>query len=87
MEKGLFSRLQSYFRASFGGRYVEYLVKETIEEQAKLATLLFGVNRSDTLHAEYRFRINGQTRIADLAFLEAKTEHPTCLVEIKYDDH
>lgn len=87
MEKGLLSRLQSYFSASFGGRYVEYLIKESIEEQPTLATLLLGVNRSDTLQVEYRFRINGHTRIADLAFFDAETEQPTCLVEIKYDDH
>ncbi len=87
MGKGLLSRLQSYFSASFGGRYVEYLIKETIEEQPKLAALLFGVKRSDTLQIEYRFRIDSQTRIADLAFFDAETERPTCLLEIKYDDH
>ena len=87
MGKGLFCRLQSYFSSSFGGRYVEYLIKEAIEEQPKLAALLFGVNRFDTLEVEYRFRIGGRTRIADLAFLDAETERPTCLVEIKYDDH
>jgi len=48
--------LQRYFSASFGGRYVECLIKETIEEQPKLATLLFGVKHSDTLQVEYRFR-------------------------------
>ncbi len=87
MGKSLFSRLQSYFDASFGGRYVEFLIKETIEEQPKLATLLFGVERSDTLRVEHPFRIDGQTRIADLTFFDEKTERPTCLVEIKYDDH
>lgn len=79
--------MQSYFSASFGGRYVEYLIKETIEEQPKLATLLFGVKRFDTLQVEYRFQVGSQTRIADLAFFYAETERPTCLVEIKYDDH
>ncbi len=80
MEKGLLSRLQSYFSGSFGGRYVEYLIKETIEEQPKLATLLFGVKRSNTLQVEYRFRVGSQTRIADLAFFDAETERLTCLV-------
>ena len=79
--------MQSYFSQSFGGRYVEYLIKETIEEQPKLATLLFGVKRSDTLEVECRFQIEGQTRIADLAFFDPETERLTCLVEIKYDDH
>ncbi len=87
MEKGLFSRLQSYFSASFGGRYVEYLIKETVEEQPRLAALLFGVNRSDKLQVEYRFQIGNRTRIADLAFFDAEKRFPTCLIEIKYDDH
>jgi len=87
MEKGLLSRLQSYFSASFGGRYVEYLLKETIEEQPRLAARLFGVRRFDELQVEYRFRTDGRTRIADLAFVDAQAKQPTCLVEIKYDDH
>lgn len=87
MEKGLLSKLQSYFKTSFGGRYVEYLIKETIEEQPKLAKLLFDVKRPNTLQVEYRFRIDGRTRIADLAFFDVETERPTCLIEIKYDDH
>lgn len=87
MEQGLFSRLQNYFDASYGGRYVEHLIKESIAEQPNVATLLFGVRRSDRLQVEYPFKVSGRTRIADLAFLDAETEQPTCLVEIKYDDH
>ncbi len=87
MEQGLLSRLQSYFNASFGGRYVEYIIKEAVEEQPKLAKLLFGVKHSDTLEVEYRFQAASQTRIADLAFIDAETKRPTCLIEIKYDDH
>lgn len=87
MEQGLLSRLQGYFSTSYGGRYAEYVVKEVIEEQPKLATVLFGVRRCDVLEVEYRFRVAGQVRIADPAFLDAQTERPTCLVEIKYEDH
>ncbi len=87
METGLLARLQSYFSTSFGGRYVEYVVKEMIAEQPRLATLLFGAKRSDTVQAEYRFEIGNRTRIADLVFLDPETELPTHVVEIKYDDH
>jgi hypothetical protein len=87
MENGLLSRLQSYFSASFGGRYVEHILKETIEEQPKLAARLFGANQSDVLRVEHRFQIGANYRIADLAFLDSATERPICLIEIKYDDH
>jgi hypothetical protein len=87
VEHGLFSRLQSYFHATYGGRYVEYLIKASVDERPKLATVLFGVKASETLHVEYRFKVGAQKRIADLAFVDARTERPTCLIEIKYDDH
>ena len=87
MEQGLLSRLQSYFSSSYGGRYVEHIIKEMLDEQPRLKPLLFGQDRSSQVRAEFRFEIGGKTRVADLAFLDAATERPTCLVEIKYDDH
>ncbi|CAN0499445.1 unnamed protein product, partial [Phaeothamnion confervicola] len=83
----LFSRLQSYFDASFGGRYVACLIKESIEENPKLAKVLFNVSPSDILQLEFPFKVAGKNRIADLAFLNPETHEPTCLVELKYDDH
>lgn len=86
MEEGLFSRLQSYFSASYGGRFVECLIKESVEEQPKLSTLLFGVKASDRPSLEYHFKVGKRSRRADLAFLDAATLEPTCLIELKYDD-
>jgi hypothetical protein len=86
-DQGLFSRLQSYFASSFGGRYVEHLVKETVEERPKLAQQVFGVPRFGGVQVEYRFRINGATRIADLVLFDRESQKPSCLIEIKYDDH
>ncbi len=82
-QKGLFSRLQTYFKASFGGRYFEHLIKETISEQPKLALHLFGIK--DCAHVEVEHRFNGPKRSADLAFLD-KERQLVCLVEIKYED-
>lgn len=86
-EQGLFSRLQGYFSSSFGGRYVEHLIKETIRERPQLAQRLFGISGLSRIEVEHRFQVNGATRVADMAFFSEETGHPVCLVEIKYDDH
>lgn len=88
----LFTRLQSYFRESFGGRYFETIIKElAIDDPAIIDTIFsryrFFKPEKHTVQTEYPFRISGRDRFADIAIIDRETERPVGLIEVKYDDH
>lgn len=85
--KSFFSRLQSKFDASYGGRYVELILQELSREDELVARILGRTTKRCYLETEYTFKVNGRNRIADIAILTEDDHQLIALVEIKYDDH
>lgn len=91
-----FSRIQSQFDTTHGGRYVAMILGELILEDKNTARVLFDDGRiaKCTADPEWSFVAqNGNMRRADLAIFSGGKHSdqdfakPTGLVEIKYDDH
>jgi hypothetical protein len=82
-----FSQIQSYFDASYGGRYVETILSTIGERDPRLARGLTGQKGKYSYQTEFRFPGRDFVRIADLALIDLENELPRYLIEIKYDDH
>lgn len=83
-----FSRIQSKFSASFGGRYVETIIKEISINESEITRVLFPkIRTKGYIETEYRFSVNDKVKIADIALFSIDTDNLLALAEIKYDDH
>lgn len=85
--KSFFSRLQSKFDASYGGRYVEIILQELSKEDNLITRILGKSTKRCYLETEYCFTVNSKKRIADIAIFTEDEHQLIALVEIKYDDH
>jgi hypothetical protein len=92
------SRIQSHFKAKYGGRFVGAILEEMLIEEPKLAEYLFPnfglAKKLQTQTCEilvdcYNFESGSRKRRADLALVSTdKTEiKALALLEIKYEDH
>ena len=86
--RSFFTRIQNKFSSSFGGRYVETILKEISKNDTFIIKHLFPtVKEEGILELEYNFISNGNDRIADIALISTTTGKLLALAEIKYDDH
>jgi hypothetical protein len=93
MKKSFFSRFKDKLNKDYGGRFVSLLLKEIMNEEPKVASVVFPslkkytvIGTSFDIQEEYRFpgRMHKTERRADLAILNHKT--PIALLEVKYED-
>jgi hypothetical protein len=90
--KSFFSRLQNKFSASFGGRYIEHIIKEISINDKIIIEALFPKIKKDisnelwiSSHVEIEHAFDD--RIADIALISNDNGSILALAEIKYDDH
>lgn len=82
-----FTRIQNKFDASYGGRYIETILKEISIEDERISKFLSKTKERCRITTEHRFFVNGKERIADIAIESVESNEIAGLVEIKYDDH
>jgi hypothetical protein len=86
--KSFFTRIQGKFSASFGGRYVETILKEiSINENQITKNLFPRIKERGYLETEFSFNIDGRDRIADIVMISEENGRPLAFAELKYDDH
>ena len=86
--RSFFTRIQNKFSASYGGRYIETILKEIAKNDSYIIKHLFpSIKERCEIELEYHFTINGHKRIADIAIIAEETHKLLALAEIKYDDH
>lgn len=85
--KSFFSRIQSKFDASYGGRYIETILHEVTLDDDSIARFIGNSRDPCRIETEYSFTVNNTNRIADIAIFSTKSDSVIGLVEVKYDDH
>lgn len=84
-----FSRIKRLFPHDYGGRYLENVLKEVLEEDNVIINDLFNNNiwiRKDSFSVQVEWAIPGKKRFADVAIVKKESNEVIALIEIKYED-